>query len=300
MIIDTDVGYDDLLAILYLLATGAPISAFTVVNGICDVRDGANVLLRMQEKLGLQEMIPVYMGAQNTQPNAFPPAWRNQANNLKWGDPTHLPQPQPAATFLTQQLRRRPPTVLAIGPQTNIAPAVENPRAGQLTVTAMCGAFNVPGNLPENCPVAEANLYVDPRSAEAVLGWYHEQSSWGRAVTVVPLDACEKVPVNAAFLAAFHGAMGPGKAAALVWQILQQINQEFLSKNINYYAYDPLAAVITQEPAIITQSSMSTIAIASQGQSAVRSTNGHTTIVYNVDRQAFQATFNGAFRGASL
>ena len=111
MIIDTDVGYDDLLAILYLLATGADISAFTVVNGICDVRDGAKVLLRMQEKLGLQEMIPVYMGAQNTQPNAFPMAWRNQANNLKWGDPTdptHVPKPQSAATFLTQQLRRRP------------------------------------------------------------------------------------------------------------------------------------------------------------------------------------------------
>jgi inosine-uridine nucleoside N-ribohydrolase len=45
IIIDTDVGYDDLLAILYLMnCPDITIEAFTVVNGISTVMEGANAL----------------------------------------------------------------------------------------------------------------------------------------------------------------------------------------------------------------------------------------------------------------
>ena len=298
MIIDTDVGYDDLLAILYLLATGADITAFTVVNGICEVPDGANALLRMQEKLGLPTMIPVYKGASIGQPNCFPDAWRQQANNLGWGtpDPSHHPQSFSAGAFFIQQLELGPVTLLALGPQTNIAPAVETASpCGQLTMTAMCGAFEVPGNLPENAPVAEANLYVDAPSAQNVFGVYYQQSSSGGA-TVVPLDACGQVPIDAAFISAFQAAMGSGVKAQLAWQILQQINTEFVNKGVPYFAYDPLAAVVMTNPGIIVNAAPSSIEIGQDGQSTA-TPGGQASIVYSVAPGKFQDIFIRAFAG---
>ena len=49
LIVDTDAGFDDFLAITYLLASGAPTEAFTLVDGISDVDEGARALLLLQE-----------------------------------------------------------------------------------------------------------------------------------------------------------------------------------------------------------------------------------------------------------
>jgi len=106
LIIDTDVGFDDLLAILYLLARpDVSIEAFTVVNGISDPQEGADAILMLQQMIGGLQ-IPVYLGA--TQPmsgsNAFPAEWRHQASQMGWGTPTQPPSSVSANQYLSGAL----------------------------------------------------------------------------------------------------------------------------------------------------------------------------------------------------
>jgi inosine-uridine nucleoside N-ribohydrolase len=84
LIVDTDAGFDDVLAITYLLASGAPIEAFTLVNGISDVDEGARALLLLQEKAGLSTPIPIYKGSRQPMAgsNQFPDEWRHQATQI--------------------------------------------------------------------------------------------------------------------------------------------------------------------------------------------------------------------------
>jgi inosine-uridine nucleoside N-ribohydrolase len=62
IVIDTDCGRDDLMAIAFLVARrDVRIEAVTVANGLAHVRAGAENILRLLE-LGGQGDVPVYMG----------------------------------------------------------------------------------------------------------------------------------------------------------------------------------------------------------------------------------------------
>src|SRR6185295_2025949 len=98
VIIDTDVGFDDLLGILYLLnfPDDIDIQAFTVVNGLSSVSNGAQILTLLLAVL--DRKIPVFTGLTQTAtspavPNAFPVEWRldshgnDQVRDLQTQDP---------------------------------------------------------------------------------------------------------------------------------------------------------------------------------------------------------------------
>jgi len=98
----------------------------------------------------------------------------------------------------TYQSKKQKVTILATGPLTNIAELVrDHPQAMQWIeqVVIMGGALDVPGNIKGLIPdadneTAEWNIYADPRAAEIVF-----QSDV--PVTLVPLDATNKVPLSA-------------------------------------------------------------------------------------------------------
>jgi purine nucleosidase len=291
MIIDTDVGYDDLLAILYLLSTGAQIEAFTVVGGISDVQEGADALLRMQEMLNLQPPIPVFLG-ESVDPNPLPADWRHQATKLGWGPPTTLtPERIPAADFLARQLKAGTVRLLAIGPLTNIAAALRSVPNGLLGSTIMGGAFNVPGNVPEVNPVAEANMFVDPPAAGTVFTYYGPGSF---LATVVPLDACNQVPIDTSFVLSFAFSGGVSPAFILATQILLQIQAEFLVNGEPYFAFDPLAAVSIGDPAVLQNLPSGTVQIGPQGQTTFNP-GGSVFVALSAYPQAFQTDFFAAF-----
>jgi purine nucleosidase len=296
MIIDTDVGYDDLLAILYLLSTGAKIEAFTVVGGISDVQEGANALLRMQEMLNLQPPIPVFLG-QSVDPNPLPADWRHQATKLGWGPPTTLkPQPIPAADFLASQMGAGPVRLLAIGPLTNIAAAILCVPGGALASTIMGGAFNVPGNVPEVNPVAEANMFVDPPAAGTVFGYYGPTSPV--PATLLPLDACNQVPIDISFVLSFAFSGGVSAAFILATQILLQIQAEFLVQGEPYFAFDPLAAVSRRDAAVLQKVVAGTVQTGPQGQTGF-TPGGTVSVAFGADPQVFRSDFFAAFAGQS-
>jgi inosine-uridine nucleoside N-ribohydrolase len=297
MIIDTDVGFDDLLAILFLMASGQKIEAFTTVNGIADPQTGAATLLRMQELLAapnpVANPIPVYIGLSD-QPNSFPEEWRNQASILNWGSPQTLkPQTTPAVEFLqgvfTQN--QRAVQLLTIGPLTNIAAAIQPTPVCPISAFTMGGAIAVQGNLPTTNPVAEANMYVDPDAAGQVFTFFSGFPTFGDCL--VPLDACNDVPVTNELVDAFVKTANPSIHCQLATQILQQIQTQFIASG--YYAYDPLAAVSSLDPTVL-KTKAGAILVGPEGQTTISSGDpGQQLVALGADAGQFTDDFTAAF-----
>jgi purine nucleosidase len=175
MILDTDPGIDDALAILLALASPeVELSALTVIGGNCAVpaavRNALNVLA-----LGGAPHIPVAAGVER--PLLRPPLLAPETHgDSGLGYATLAPSPAaPAAEhaidLLIREILAAPEqiTLVAIGPLTNIALALrKEPRIVQAVrqVIIMGGALRVEGN---TTPLAEFNIYADPHAAHIVL-----------------------------------------------------------------------------------------------------------------------------------
>jgi inosine-uridine nucleoside N-ribohydrolase len=252
LIVDTDAGFDDFLAITYLLASGAPIEAFTLVNGISDVDEGARALLLLQEKAGLKTPIPIYKGSRQPMAgtNQFPDMWRHQATeiikDLHWGEPTGTIGTPGAVEFLVQRLANpaKPARILAIGPLSNLGRTLQKAPASAKAIaglTIMGGAVGVQGNIP---PVlaAEGNVYVDPLAAQTVF-----ESSIGP--TLVTLNDANKVRITKPFIDGFNP---PGTLGGIAKAILDIIEKKFIGPGQPAYdAWDPMAAVSLGTPSVL-------------------------------------------------
>ncbi len=174
IIIDTDPGIDDAMAILFAQAhPRLELLGLTTVHGNVPVRLGTRNALRIAALGG--GGVPVCAGAAKPRAGAARYA-RFVHGNDGLGDavrpPARLPQPerQDAVDFIAEQVRARPGevTLVPIGPLTNIAAFIDKyPRlAGKVKEVALMGgaAFHA-GNAT---PTAEANIICDPEAAAAV------------------------------------------------------------------------------------------------------------------------------------
>src|SRR5260370_6942186 len=159
VIIDTDAGSDDLMAIGFLLAhPSVHIEAITIANGLAHVDAGARNLIRLLELSGRRD-VPVFAGPSTPlRGNAeFPAEWRKTSDELPGVNlPTASRQPEPkrAAEYFLQRLkdRRHQVRILALGPLTNLAEALQRDPsiAGTIReIVIMGGAIEVPGNLAD-------------------------------------------------------------------------------------------------------------------------------------------------------
>lgn len=210
LVIDTDPGVDDAVALL--LALRSPevrVEAVTTVYGNVDLPTTTVNALRLLA-LGGRPDIPVAAGADR--PLVHPQPFRAKewhGDDGLGGQSDRLPapasnaDPRDAVTLLTEVLSRsaEPVTIAAIGPLTNVAlllaahPGLA-PRIGRLVV--MGGALGG-GN---TTPAAEFNVWSDPEAARRVLV---EESV---PTTLVPLDLTMRGWVGAGWLDAL-GAGGP-------------------------------------------------------------------------------------------
>ena len=262
VIIDTDVGSDDLLAIAFLLSRqDVQIEAITAVNGLAHVGPGAINLCRLLTLSG-RSNIPVYVGQAEPRQGhrAFPSDWRRASDELqgvRLPYPRRMPETPPAVEFLARRLneRSRPVRVLALGPLTNLAAAFQQTPAwpGLEHLVIMGGALHVPGNLGDggafrtDNKTAEWNIFVDPLAASIVFG--------SRAnMTLIPLDATAKVPIDLAFLQEFQKRVQTplGKFAS---EVLESDRPHI--EGGYFQAWDPLAAVALVQPGVVSTKWMS-------------------------------------------
>lgn len=188
VILDTDPGVDDALALLYLRARpDLKLLAITTVFGNADVETTTRNALWLRARLGLSAPVHCGAGEPLSRPRGPAPVHVHGENGL--GDidlaGPHLPPPDAGAAHerIVALVRAHPDavTLVAIGPLTNLALALRAAPdiAGLVAgVTIMGGAFER-GNVTR---FAEANIHNDPEAAAEVLA-----AAW--PVTLVPLDA---------------------------------------------------------------------------------------------------------------
>jgi pyrimidine-specific ribonucleoside hydrolase len=258
VIIDTDAGADDLMAIAFLLSRpDIHVEAITIVNATAHVPAGGRNVLRLLALAGRSD-IPVFLGRETPLSGSqeFPAEWRRVADELPGitlPETNRSPEPRPAADYLLKRLldAAHPVQVLAIGPLTNLAEVFSHtPRAARTgrQLVIMGGAVRVSGNLGDggtfrtNNVSAEWNLFVDPAAAKIVF-------ASGAPIRLVPLDATQRVPIDMALFEQFK-TRASMPLAGFVAQVLttehDQIRQGY------YFAWDPLAAAALVNPAVVT------------------------------------------------
>ncbi|MGH3548862.1 MAG: nucleoside hydrolase [Pseudonocardiaceae bacterium] len=210
MIIDTDPGVDDAVALM--LAAASPevrLLAVTTVFGNADVEVTTANALRLRTLAGLGDL-PVATGADR--PLVYPQPRRTDRWHGRDGLGGHadlLPQPSGpisalgAVTLMATLLRgaATPVTLVAIGPLTNIALLLAvhpelKPRIGRIVIMG--------GNIGGSS--AEFNIDSDPEAARRVL--VEEDVP----TTLVPLNVTQQATVDDAWLAELAEA-GPRCAA---------------------------------------------------------------------------------------
>ncbi len=198
VIIDTDPGIDDALAlILALRSPELRVEAVTTVNGNVELEPATRNALRVLEVLDLAEPPIVARGAK--QPLVREPLaarhvhgedglgdigeLTNANGGPRYPEPTLSPDPASAVEVILGLLRAHPGeiSIVALGPLTNIALALEaNPAvfARVKEVIVMGGAVNGIGNVTAT---AEFNFHADPHAASRVM-------RSGVPITAVGLD----------------------------------------------------------------------------------------------------------------
>ena len=210
IIIDTDPGQDDAVAILLALAASEEIEVLglTCVAGNVPLELTARNARMICELAGRPDL-PVCAGCDRPMGRDLVTAEHVHGQGGLDGpnlpDPDMPLHPAHAVEFLIDQLRASAPgtvTLVALGPLTNLATAFETaPDIVEKVreIVLMGGAHAALGNVT---PVAEFNIHVDPTAAEIVL-------RAGAPVVMVPLDVTHKALVTPARNAALRALDTP-------------------------------------------------------------------------------------------
>ncbi|MEM9709104.1 MAG: nucleoside hydrolase [Pseudomonadota bacterium] len=192
IIIDTDPGQDDAVAILLALASPElNVLGLTAVAGNVPLSLTAKNARIICELAGRRD-IKVFAGSAAPIKRALVTAEHvHGATGLDgpaMADPTMALEDQGAVDFIIDTLRAEPEksvTLCPLGPLTNIGMALQAapdiaPRIAEIVL--MGGAYFEVGNIT---PAAEFNIYVDPEAADIVF-------KCGAPITVMPLDVTHK------------------------------------------------------------------------------------------------------------
>ena len=215
VIIDTDPGTDDALAIF--LALNSPelkVEALTPVAGNVPLELTLPNALRLLEIAG-KAHIPVAAGADKPLKRRLITATyahgENGLGGIPFPEPTTKPVAETAVQLIRRMVRESPHeiSIIAIGPLTNIAGAFQaDPELPRLipNLTIMGGSLSG-GNVS---PAAEFNIYVDPEAAQLVF-------RSGVRLTMVGLDVTRRAMLREDDIARMENSSKPeGRAAGKI------------------------------------------------------------------------------------
>lgn len=214
VVIDTDPGLDDAVAILFALADpGFDVRAITTVAGNIGLDRTTDNAGRLVAVMGAR--VPVAAGAAH--PLARQGIHEEAIHGADGLGGVVLPAPlaparDDAVALLAALLLAEGAgsvTALCLGPLTNLALlARDHPAAFARLggIVAMGGTLHEPGNAG---PLAEFNMAADPHAADIVLGA-------GVALTLIPLDVTRRLRARPEDLAILPATPAAATAAALI------------------------------------------------------------------------------------
>jgi inosine-uridine nucleoside N-ribohydrolase len=253
VIIDTDPGTDDAMAII--LALNSPelqVEALTVVPGNVDGRQGLENALKIVSLAGRCD-VTVAGGAQHPLNQKLITAqfWhgKNGLADVELPASKCKADPRFGPDLIIEMIHKFPHeiTLIPVGPLTNIALAVsKDPSIAALVKDIVIMGGSITGGNVNGA--AEANIYNDPEAAQIVF-------SAGWMVTMVGSDVGERTLITRKYLALLQSSRGP--------------QSDFIAKIADFYLtrseksgysgaamYDPLAVGIALDPTLGTLKEM--------------------------------------------
>ncbi len=258
IIFDTDLAMgvpgsdiDDGFALALALAEPRiTIDAITTVNGNADVESGSHLSVELLDRLGAASL-PVFQGA--AAPFQFPDRRRGAPAEIRKKFGHRLPQPGYAAVELARRVAAEPGviTILAIGPLTNLATAINldpNFAANVKEIVVMGGVYM--GQTSESRMPGEFNFWNDPEAAEAVM-------RSGAPIRLVGLDVTEKVRLTKQHAQGMQASSSSFAQFAgtytLGWiDFLESIGPDAPHAGESCALHDPLAVAALAHPELIT------------------------------------------------
>lgn len=241
IIIDTDPGHDDALAIMLLEKSGKfDIKAITTVCGNSDIESVTNNARYVLDLIGSKT--PIYSGASKPLKRRLVKAVVHGESGLDGADVLQKESLTGSAVEKIIEIVRNDPgkiSIVVLGPQTNIAKAfMQDPELPQLIkeLIIMGGAIDVPGNKNR---VAEFNVFVDPEAADIVF----------RAPVkkiLVSLDACNDVYLNMDDFKKLESSPIYPQIISMMKEYIKGIAT--FEKERKAFMYDPLAAYYLLNP----------------------------------------------------
>ena len=298
VIIDTDPGVDDALALI--LALQSPelcVDAITTVSGNVHVELATHNALAVLGLFPPEQRPMIARGA--AQPLRRPLSTaahvhgddgldgllclRTAEGQLCYPPASASLASYDAVTCWLDCIRRVPGevTLIALGPLTNLAHALQRDacRVRQLAgVVIMGGAVTVPGNVT---PVAEFNIYVDPEAAQVVF-------ASGLPITLIGLDVTERVRLSAEMIDQHVSPLG-SRLSQFVLECTAQLIQFSAreERQTGMTMHDPLAVGALLDPSIVRTVPLS-VQVETQGE--------FTTGMLVADRRSLRPDFKSPAR----
>ncbi|MGB3537311.1 MAG: nucleoside hydrolase [Mesorhizobium sp.] len=227
IIIDTDPGQDDAVAILLALGSAEiEVAGITCVAGNVPLKLTENNARKICELAGRPD-IRVFAGA--IRPLIRQLVTAEEVHGQTGLDGPPLPEPvmklqdQYAVDFIVETLMGEESgsiTLCALGPLTNLALAlIREPRIAPRIreIVLMGGGFFEGGNIT---PAAEFNIYVDPHAADVVL-------KSGVPIVMMPLDVTHKAMTTAKRTAEIRNlGTSVGRAVADMLEFYERFDEE--------------------------------------------------------------------------
>ena len=246
VVIDTDPGVDDAIAILMALACPAiDLVGITTVGGNVPLSRGTRNALALLEYAGRTD-VPLATGAARPYSGRYRYSYTFHGRNglgRRLPNPVTRPIEAGAADFLAETLTATTDglTIIALGPLTNLAMLLERHAASLeslKSLVVMGGAIDVPGNATTH---AEFNIWSDPYAADLVL-------SRVSPVTLVDLGACRQVTID-------REDAGRVKTTHRLGRLASQILANWFNRRPDrekFEFYDPLTVAAALDPEIMT------------------------------------------------
>jgi purine nucleosidase len=296
VIIDHDGGIDDLIAISLLLKSpDVHVRAITICPADSYLEPATRATQLFVDRLGARNIAIAKGHSEGTNP--FPSQWRQDAGRvlgitaLAGAKPgTNNPiVPEDAAHHLAKLLSGdRDYTILETGPLTNIADALAlNPSIKRhiRRIYVMGGAVRVGGNVQagKHDGSAEWNIFNQPQAAADVV-------RSGIPITLIPLDATNKVPLARAFIDRLSAQTSvASQLATQSWRIAWSQQGTDL-----YYFWDTLTAAALLDPSVVKTEQLKIRVIttgASQGRTIEDPSGSPIEVALDASREKVEQLF---------
>lgn len=212
MVIDTDGGVDDAVAILWAATRpNIELLAITVVHGNVKSQVAAENVCRVLDLAGRND-VPVYLGEASPLPGApfLRPAdfvhGADGLGNTNRPKANQSPRDGDGVGALIEVVKRNSGEIslVTVGPLTNVARAIQRDESFASLVkelVVMGGAVTVPGNA---LPAAEANIAHDPEAARIVVA-----APWVLPPLLVGLDITHRATFTESMLREIESSANP-------------------------------------------------------------------------------------------